>query len=462
MWFVNDKTVDFLSNKIEKEKFSVIESLKFKGFREKEIFLKLKEASFDKDEISMVLNHISQIHHKKGIKKQVAFVFSCPGRHEENLKRPAAKMTGKNLEILMNILNEKHLLPYKITYEDITITNAWDRVEYEEKTGRSEADKEEVLGEDNLKRLACELSDIEDYVICCGDKAFMAVKDLGLTCRVIKIRHPGMRGLSGIKFDIMGNKILSGEKDNTVKRLEVVAKNIADGIQNIKSEKKIIKELNTASGYDRWAPVYEKDGNPMVNLDEMVFSGEFTFNVKGKSIIDLGCGTGRHSIKLAEKGASVTALDISSGMLKEALEKPGSEKVNFICHDLSRKLPVPDESFDFVISSLVLEHIEDLYHFFKETKRVCKKNGKIFITAMHPSMMLLDVQANFKDPVTGEEIRPKGYPNQISDFINSIIKAGLNIDFFKEYFCSKDFIENFPRAKRFLNWPMLILFKLKK
>jgi malonyl-CoA O-methyltransferase len=224
----------------------------------------------------------------------------------------------------------------------------------------------------------------------------------------------------------------------------------------------MIKELDTESGYNRWAPLYEIDGNPMVNLDEMVFSEEFTFNVKGKSIVDLGCGTGRHSIKLAERGGLVTAIDISSGMIEEALKKPDSEKVKFICHDLSLKLPVEEESFDFVISSLVLEHIKDLYHFFKEVKRVCKKRGNIFITAMHPSMMLLDVQANFKDPLTGEEIRPKGYPNHMSDFINSIIKSGLKIDSFKEYFCSAEFIEKFPRAKRFLNWPMLILFKLKK
>jgi len=237
-----------------------------------------------------------------------------------------------------------------------------------------------------------------------------------------------------------------------------VAKNIADDIGN----KKIIKEMDTASGYDRWAPVYEKDGNPMVNLDELVFGEEFTFNVKGKSVIDLGCGTGRHSIKFAEKGASVTALDISSGMLKEALEKKGSEKVKFICHELSDKLPVPDEHFDFVISSLVLEHIENLLYFFKEAKRVCKKKGKIFITAMHPSMMLLDVQANFKDSATGEEIRPKGYPNQMSDFVNAIIKSGLKIESFKEYFCTADFIEKFPRAKRFLGWPMLTLFILRK
>ncbi|MEQ8171672.1 MAG: methyltransferase domain-containing protein [Candidatus Eremiobacterota bacterium] len=460
MWFVNDKTLEFLRNKIEKEKFNIIENLKFQGFREGEMSEILKEESFDKDEIHRVLKYMSMIHHKPGIKKHVAFVFSCPGRHEESLKRPAAKITGKNLEILMNILNEKKILPYKITYEDITITNAWDRVEYEKKTGRSEADKEEILGKDNLKRLAGELSGIEDYVICCGDKAFIGVKELVLKCRVVKIRHLGMRGLSNIKFDVTGNKILAGEKDNTWKRLEVVAKNIADEIQN--KGKKIIKELDTASGYDRWAPVYEKDGNPMVNLDELVFGEEFTFNVKGKSVIDLGCGTGRHSIKFAEKGASVTALDISSGMLKEALGKKGSEKVKFICHDLSDKLPVPDGNFDFVISSLVLEHIENLLYFFKEAKRVCKKNGKIFITAMHPSMMLLDVQANFKDSDTGEEIRPKGYPNQMSDFVNAIIKSGLTIESFKEYFCTADFIEKFPRAKRFLNWPMVILFKLTK
>jgi hypothetical protein len=230
MWFINDKTLEFLRDKTGEEKFKIIENLKFKGFSKEKFSDFLKKEGFQIDEISMVLNHMSQIHHKPGIKKQVAFVFSCPGRHEEHLKRPAAKMTGKNLEILIDILNENKVFPGKITYEDITITNAWDRIEYEEKTGRSEADKKEILGEDNVNRLACELSEIEDYTICCGDRAFMAVKDLKLTCRVIKIRHLGMRGLCNIKFDITGNKILSGEKDNTRKRLEVVAKDIMDNI----------------------------------------------------------------------------------------------------------------------------------------------------------------------------------------------------------------------------------------
>jgi len=49
MRFVKDRTLEFLSNKIEKEKFNVIENLKFKGFREGEISEILKEESFDKD-----------------------------------------------------------------------------------------------------------------------------------------------------------------------------------------------------------------------------------------------------------------------------------------------------------------------------------------------------------------------------------------------------------------------------
>jgi ubiquinone/menaquinone biosynthesis C-methylase UbiE len=56
----------------------------------------------------------------------------------------------------------------------------------------------------------------------------------------------------------------------------------------------------------------------------------------------------------------VTAVDFSEGMLREARRKPGATAIRFLVHDLHEPLPFPDQTFDLVVSGLVLEHLRDL------------------------------------------------------------------------------------------------------
>ena len=95
------------------------------------------------------------------------------------------------------------------------------------------------------------------------------------------------------------------------------------------------------TGYDRWAAIYDHDGNPLQGLEEPVVRATVG-DVRGLNVLDLGCGTGRHSLWLAAGGATVTAVDFSDGMLAEARKKPGADAVRFVAHDLHRPLPFPD------------------------------------------------------------------------------------------------------------------------
>src|SRR5438128_2141453 len=91
-------------------------------------------------------------------------------------------------------------------------------------------------------------------------------------------------------------------------------------------------------GYDRWALVYDHDANPLTALEEP-YMKEAAGNVRGLTVLDLGCGTGRHTVWLAAAGANVTAVDFSEGMLEEARRKPQAAGVRFIVHDLHEPLP---------------------------------------------------------------------------------------------------------------------------
>ncbi len=221
-----------------------------------------------------------------------------------------------------------------------------------------------------------------------------------------------------------------------------------------------IKELPTNKGYDLWAAHYETNGNPMTGLDEIVFQQQFPFkDVKGKTVLDIGCGTGRLSRQITKAGGKVIGIDISEKMLEQARKKDSNtEYIHFNSNDA---FPFQNK-FDFIVSNLVLEHIKDLGFFFKEIARISSKTSFIYISAMHPAMLLKGTQANFKDPKTGKEFRPKGYPHQIADFVQNMNNSGLLITKMNEFNATKELVAEFPKAEKYLNWPMLVNFELRK
>ena len=218
--------------------------------------------------------------------------------------------------------------------------------------------------------------------------------------------------------------------------------------------------LSTSEGYDRWSEIYDTNNNPLTALDEQVFFDHFSKDLNDLKIADLGCGTGRVSNMLASHGAQVTGIDGSEGMLSKAAERSGNN-ISYQHHNFESPLPYDDNQFDHVVSCLVLEHIEDLSLFFSEANRVCKPEGIVYLTGMHPGMMLKGNEANFTDPVTGEEVRPKGYRHEIADFVNSIKASGLELIELKEYFGTQELSDKFPKAVKYQDWPMLICFICK-
>ena len=214
-------------------------------------------------------------------------------------------------------------------------------------------------------------------------------------------------------------------------------------------------------GYDRWALVYDSDANPLPALEQPHFE-KAVGNVSGLSVLDLGCGTGRHAIWLAAAGAHVTGVDFSEGMLEEAQEKPGSEGIRFVNHDLHQSLPFSDETFDLVVSGLVLEHIANLGAFFGEAHRVARSGGRAVVSAMHPAMFLRGSQARFTDSESGNLVQPGSLPHQLGEFIMAALQAGFCIEGIGEYAPDALFAVQYPRAEKYVGWPMLVVLQLRR
>ncbi len=218
---------------------------------------------------------------------------------------------------------------------------------------------------------------------------------------------------------------------------------------------------NVRSGYDGWSLVYDRDGNPLLALEEPEMR-KLLGPVRGCRILDLGCGTGRHSVWLAAAGAIVTGVDFSEGMLAEARRKAGAELVRFVRQDLHDGLPFGSASFDRVVSGLVLEHIGDLAAFFREAYRVLVPGGFAIMSSMHPAMMLRGVRGRFTHPDSGEVVCPGSLPHQISDFVMAALAAGFELDYIAEHTADAELAARYPRAKKHLGWPMLVIFRIGK
>ena len=215
-----------------------------------------------------------------------------------------------------------------------------------------------------------------------------------------------------------------------------------------------------AQGYDRWSEVYDAGGNALLVLEEPVVD-DLLGELAGVTLLDVGCGTGRHSIRLARRGAAVTGVDLSSGMLAKARAKQGADAVRWLQHDMATTLPFDSGAFQRVVCALALEHVPDLLAAFREMRRVCDPAGCAVITCMHPAMMLRGVLAHFDDPVTGREVQPRSVPHEIADFVNAAIDAGWALDRMVERPTDEALLADAPSMKRYLGWPLLLALRLR-
>jgi len=175
---------------------------------------------------------------EKGRKSEVAVVLSCPGSREERNNRPASGTTGDNLNLLLAKLGPVLGLDHLVR-DDVTVTNTFTGVEYRRGTGRSEASFEEILRNENIRRLESELADISELVIFCGARAnkVAARVSLRIGTKSVCLPHLGMQGINQIKYDRNGVPIFSvansragGDKrsnkiigqENTSRRIDVL------------------------------------------------------------------------------------------------------------------------------------------------------------------------------------------------------------------------------------------------
>lgn len=157
------------------------------------------------------------------------------------------------------------------------------------------------------------------------------------------------------------------------------------------------KETDPAKAYDIWATGYDNQpGNLMLDLDEAVFSGLLAdIDITGKTVADIGCGTGRHWEKLlSHNPRHLVGYDVSAGMLNKLQKKFPAAETHLLENDQLKASAAL--SLDLVISTLTVAHIQHLGDALKEWNRALRPGGNIIITDYHPSALAKGGKRTFK------------------------------------------------------------------
>lgn len=117
-------------------------------------------------------------------------------------------------------------------------------------------------------------------------------------------------------------------------------------------------------------------------------------NVKGKHLLDAGCGEGYLSRFYAHKGAIVTGVDISESLIEICRSQP-SDNLEYHVGNICNLDFIADRAYDLVLCNLVLLNVPCLNEALKEFERVLKPDGVLVFSVVHPAF-------NFYGPGTWE------------------------------------------------------------
>ena len=136
--------------------------------------------------------------------------------------------------------------------------------------------------------------------------------------------------------------------------------------------------------HDRWAAAIDVEGIRVKDYFEACTAPENRFilqqlgELRGKSLLDLGCGAGENSVYFASKGAHCVAADYSPGMVEVALKLAEANAVQLEGRVINAmEIDYPDHSFDIVYASNLLHHIPDPRLTIREAHRILRPGGQL-------------------------------------------------------------------------------------
>ena len=193
--------------------------------------------------------------------------------------------------------------------------------------------------------------------------------------------------------------------------------------------------MNVQQAYNSWAAIYDSNQNKTRDLEAIALR-EILTPLHFSSCLEIGCGTGKNTVWLAEKTQRLLSADLSEAMLAKAKEKVKAAHVSFVQADINKDWDFTNETFGLAIFSLVLEHIEDLAAVFEKLSHKIESGGYVYIGELHPFKQYAGTKARFETE-SGTQV-VTCFNHHISDFIQLAQNNGFRVNNINEYFDDDD------------------------
>ncbi len=211
----------------------------------------------------------------------------------------------------------------------------------------------------------------------------------------------------------------------------------------------------TLQGYDAWSSSYDALENSLILMVERVLDLH-PEAVRGKRVLELGCGTARLARRFLGQGAAAyTGVDGSAGMLGRAMEQyKGDARVRFIQADIAGELPVEARGFDVVVTSLVLEHFVEIGGVLRNVARFVSPGGVVRMLDLHADRQRAGTNAHFLHE--GRDVRLPSYPHDGAELRRELEKVGLTKVGVAEHTPDEAMVARFARLAKYAGMPLLI------
>lgn len=182
-------------------------------------------------------------------------------------------------------------------------------------------------------------------------------------------------------------------------------------------------ETDPAKAYDLWAAGYDaQPHNLVLALDGEIFTGLLeNVDLAGKTLADIGCGTGRHwPLLFSRSPKDLYGFDVSAGMLEKLKEKFPQARTCLLADELLPSLP--DGSCQVLVSTLTLAHIPRQAEALAEWNRVLQTGADIILTDYHPAQLAKGGKRTFQHE--GKTVAVKNYTYTLEQLRRQLRQLG--------------------------------------
>ncbi len=196
-------------------------------------------------------------------------------------------------------------------------------------------------------------------------------------------------------------------------------------MQNSPNKNYVIDGCNVQAAFNAAANNYDAFSLLQRTITDRLVESFDQIKIKPTSILDLGAGTGYGSRKLKQqfKKAHIYQIDISGEMLKKSRKQSPVlfSKTHFLCAD-ANQIPLPENRFDLVFSSLMLQWCNDLDAVFAEIKRVLRPGGIFLFSSFGPDS-LKELRESWRQ--VDDQVHVNAFVD-MHDIGDSLIRSGLD------------------------------------